>query len=188
MTKEINLVKKLLKIDWIKKEIENYKGDIKKLWKLIHFVIGNQKTKDITEPEDIDQETADNHNKYFATIGLEIQKQLDIEMEQQTPDNFDYPSFKFENETISNIGKLIDGIKKDVATGIDCIPAKILKDAKNIISPILCDIINKCYETKIFPNILKIASIKPIYKSGDKNAISNYRPISILPVLSKIFE
>ena len=188
MTKEINLVKKLLKIDWIKKEIQDYNGDIKKLWKLIHFIIGNQNTKDITEPEDINQETADNHNNYFATIGLEIQKLLNIDMEQPTSDNFDYPSFKFENETISNIKSLIDGIKKDVATGIDCIPAKILKDTKHIISPFLCDIINKCYETKIFPDILKIASIKPIYKSGDKNDISNYRPISILPVLSKIFE
>ena len=187
-TKEINLVKKLLKIDWIKKEIENYNGDVKKLWKLIHFLIGNQKTKDVTEPEDLNQEIADNHNKYFATIGHEIQKQLDIDLQQEASGNFDYPPFDFKNETISNICKLIDSIKKDVATGIDCIPAKILKDAKHTISPILCDIINKSYETKTFPNILKIASIKPIHKSGDKNNISNYRPISILPVLSKIFE
>ena len=188
VTKEINMIKKLLKIDWIKKEIENYNGDVKKLWKLIHFIMGNQKTKDITEPEGLNQMTVDDHNKYFATIGHELQKQLDIDMDQQITTNFDYASFDFKNETVSSINKLIDSIKKDVATGIDCIPAKILKDSKHTISPILCDLINKSYKTKTFPDILKIASIKPIFKSGDKNKISNYRPISILPVLSKIFE
>ena len=75
-----------------------------------------------------------------------------------------------------------------MATGIDNIPAKIIKQAKTIITPYITKIINISFETNTFPDILKKAIIKPIFKNDDKNDISNYRPISILPVLSKIFE
>ena len=56
------------------------------------------------------------------------------------------------------------------------------------ICEILAEIINLSFETKTFPDIMKRAMIKPIYKKDDKDDISNYRPISILPILSKIFE
>ena len=101
---------------------------------------------------------------------------------------FDFPYFKFKNETTENIEKIIDRIKTDVATGMDNIPSKIIKNTKTILSPYLTKIINISFETKKFPDILKNAIIKPIFKKDDKNDISNYRPISILPVISKIFE
>ena len=63
-----------------------------------------------------------------------------------------------------------------------------MKQAKSIITPYITKIINISFETNTFPDILKKAIIKPIFKNDDKNDISNYRPISILPVLSKIFE
>ena len=49
-------------------------------------------------------------------------------------------------------------------------------------------LINKSVETGIFPDELKIAKIVPIFKSGDKTLVSNYRPISVLRFFSKIFE
>ena len=86
-----------------------------------------------------------------------------------------------------NVEKIIENLKTHVATGSDTIPSTILKQSKKIISPYLVKIINLSFETKTFPDILKNAVIKPIYKK-DKNDISNYRAISILPVISKIFE
>ena len=58
---------------------------------------------------------------------------------------------------------------------------------KEYIKP-LTYVINKPFETGKFPNLLKIAKIIPIFKSGNKTMVSNYRPISVLPVFSKVYE
>ena len=68
------------------------------------------------------------------------------------------------------------------------ISPRILKLFTHIIAPLLTTLFNNCLRLGIFPDELKIARIIPLYKSGDKSDITNYRPISLLPVLSKIFE
>ena len=60
--------------------------------------------------------------------------------------------------------------------------------ANIIIAPVLCKLINCCIDQGCFPNHLKIAQIIPVYKSGKKDDPSNYRPISLLNPISKIFE
>ena len=47
---------------------------------------------------------------------------------------------------------------------------------------------NSCILAGVFPDELKIAKVIPLFKTGNRNSVSNYRPISILPTLSKIFE
>ena len=64
----------------------------------------------------------------------------------------------------------------------------IIKQIKDEISPILAILFNKCLHVGLFPDDLKISKIIPIYKSGAKNELSNYRPISMLPQISKLFE
>ena len=49
-------------------------------------------------------------------------------------------------------------------------------------------IINQTMSTGIFPNALKIAKVRPLYKKGEQSSLNNYRPISLLPTISKIFE
>lgn len=77
---------------------------------------------------------------------------------------------------------------KSKSTHIDTYSIKILKYLVDIISPILCNIINLSFETGYFPTFCKIARVVPLFKSGDKNNVQNYRPISILPIFSKIIE
>ena len=59
---------------------------------------------------------------------------------------------------------------------------------KTEISPSITLIVNQCLTTGIFPNKLKIAKVVPVFKKGDKDLLNNYRPISMLPSISKIFE
>ena len=60
--------------------------------------------------------------------------------------------------------------------------------ACNIISPSIAALINKSLTSSHFPNQLKLAKVFPIFKNGSKSDPSNYRPISVLPTISKIFE
>ena len=74
------------------------------------------------------------------------------------------------------------------SSGYDMFSNKIIKAIKNEISKQLTLIINQMLESGILPDSLKIAQIIPLYKKGNVNYITNYRPISLLPTLSKVFE
>ena len=65
---------------------------------------------------------------------------------------------------------------------------KTLKVLKNEIAAPLTVIINQMLYTGIFPDALKVSKVIPLYKKDDKQLFSNYRPISLLPSISKIFE
>ena len=68
------------------------------------------------------------------------------------------------------------------------IPVTIIKLCKVLIAPILEELFNGCILKGIHPTVLKTATVIPIYQDGDKSSPSNYRPISLLPHFSKIFE
>ena len=77
-------------------------------------------------------------------------------------------------------------MKIDKASGTNSIPTKILKFKKEFLKP-LGDIINLSFNQGILPNLLKIANVIPIHKKSDKLDCNNYRPISLLSNISKIF-
>ena len=81
-------------------------------------------------------------------------------------------------------------MKLDIKKAIDIygISPKLVKISANVISNPLCIIFNKSFQEGMFPNMLKTANIFPIYKADSKLKACNYRPISILPILSKILE
>ena len=74
------------------------------------------------------------------------------------------------------------------ATGLDGITPRILKTSAEAVAPTLLETINLSLIDGKFPESLKLAKIKPIHKGGTESDPSNYRPISVLPVISKIVE
>jgi len=86
------------------------------------------------------------------------------------------------------IEKIINSLKSKNSHGYDEISVNILKFSSPYISSQLCHICNKMFSTGVFPERLKYAVIKSIFKNGDRNNVSNYRPISLLPAFSKVFE
>ena len=77
---------------------------------------------------------------------------------------------------------------KNKSSPLNTYPTKVVKVISPLIVPILTKLINDSISQSHFPESLKIARVIPIFKSGDKSNVTNYRPISILPVFSKIFE
>ena len=73
------------------------------------------------------------------------------------------------------------------ATGLDDVSCKMIKIAKPVIVPSLTKIMNMSLRTGVFPHSWKDAKIIPLHKGGDFN-VNNFRPIAILPILSKIIE
>ena len=96
--------------------------------------------------------------------------------------------FQIPHITTSQVSEFINKLDPSKATGLDGVGPRILKLACGVLSPSIALLINKSLQTGQFPNKLKMAKVFPIFKNGNKTDPSNYRPISILPTLSKIFE
>lgn len=111
------------------------------------------------------------------------------------PNNFDtnFPSYNLNNCDINNITEnevliAIKSLKPKAAIGIDGIPAYFFKAYGGLLAKPLAMLFNLCLKEKVFPNKFKIGCITPIHKSGNTSFIKNYRPITVLPCPSKIFE
>ena len=96
--------------------------------------------------------------------------------------------FHFTAISYATVYKTLKDIKRSKAVGPDNISTKLLKDSADAITPFLTDIFSSFLHEGIFPNDWKNARISPIYKSGDKEERGNYHQISILSVVSKLFE
>jgi hypothetical protein len=97
-------------------------------------------------------------------------------------------SFFLRSTTPQEVHSLILQLANSNAKDIYDISSKVLKISIDFISYPLHIIINSCFEEGYFPEQLKKSKIVPIYKKGNKEEVQNYRPIAIVPALSKIFE
>ena len=132
---------------------------------------------------------ANSFNKYLSTICT-----------RDEPINSYYPSYNtylnnpqnkiFRFTLINNVNTLqiISKLKPSHSSGHDSISINTLKIIRNELSPSITLIINQCLLSGIFQNKFKIARVVLICKKNNKTIIQNYRPISILPAISKIVE
>ena len=99
-------------------------------------------------------------------------------------------SFQLEKVSEDDVSKVIKSLKNSSATGVDYIDTRTVKLAADILSPALTHIINLSIETNTFPEIWKFAKIIPLLKSSSADPLlpKSYRPIALLPILSKVLE
>ena len=79
-------------------------------------------------------------------------------------------------------------LKLNKASQYSDISTKIIKENSDILSNFICESINNSIKSSIFPSCLKHADVTPLHKKCNKSLKENYRPVSILPILSKVFE
>ena len=101
---------------------------------------------------------------------------------------FNPQSFNFSKVSVDDVLKEINKLGYRKAIQNTDIPVKILKQNADIFGSYICHFFNVCVDKGMFPSVLKHADIAPAFKKGYRGSKENYRPVSILPVISKIFE
>ena len=137
------------------------------------------------------QEIANHFNSFFSSIGTTISQQIQIHDQidhRRYLINRPVTTFHFHEITTQDVMCIISKLPNKKSTGHDGISTETIKILSAVISPTLSIIINKCIINGTVPDEIKVSKTKPLFKKGDVTLLNNYRPISLLPSLSKIFE
>ena len=138
-----------------------------------------------------DKNIADKFNEYFTQIGPSLANSIDIAI-MATFDTYlkkpNSSSFQFQYTDAPSVQKIINNLKPKSSAGHDNISSKLLRHMGEIVAYPLSIIINQSLCTGVFTNRLKLAKVIPLYKKDDNKSFGNYRPISLLSSLSKVFE
>ena len=188
----------LAKRDYYIKTFSKYSKNLRMTWNAINETLNRHKSKRRFPAEfklangkiiSDHKEIADAFNDYFIGIGAQ-----DTETSQGNSHYSDYlgnkPNCNLQFHPITNcdVAEIIGNLKPKTSTGIDTISSKLLRQTKDSITESLTIIVNQMLKTGTFPELLKISKVIPLYKKGDNSSLSNYRPIALLPSISKIFE
>ena len=195
------ILKKLIreaKFNFYKDKFIKYCTDPHKTSSIINDAINKPRSKqsvdylNINDGKHSDKQLIANHfNTYFSEIGTKLALIIPV------PDNIlftDYltseinTTFSFETVSQEKVQYIIENLHSKQSSGVDGISSILLKQ----LAPILCKpltlILNQPLLTGIFPDKLKLAKVIPVHKRDDTRLTENYRPISILPSISKVFE
>lgn len=188
---------KRLKRTYEKNLLEKYVKNPKMKWKIIDTITSrnnkNTPSDDLLKIAKTPEAALEAVNDYFSSIASDLAKTIldknfhfnsNINEVQPSPVN----SMVMIETSEQEIESVLMNLKTDSAVGWDGIPTKLLKLAKDSVVPVITHIANLCVVSGIFPKTFKKAIIHPIYKSGNRECVKNYRPISVLPALSKIIE
>ena len=183
-------------INYFKSKFTKVCGDIKKAWSVINSIRCKNKATKFPSFIDVNgtiitsrRSICSQFNNYFVNVADKLNKS-----KYTTTQPHDFLQF-LSNPSSSSIFfspitnvEIIDIISKLDNRKSNDISPKLLKALSGSFSNVLSYLLNSCMLSGVFPDELKIAKVIPLYKSGSSNLKSNYRPISILPTLSKIFE
>src|SRR6218665_3180870 len=180
-------------------EFLKYSQDIRMTWKTIKGLISGSRGSPHLEfiklenGETDDPETtciANHLNEFFAGVGESLSKK--IPPSGKAPEDYFGPprrnSFALYPTTPQEIIDLARLTKYSRSSGPDDIDPLVAKSTLEPVAELISAIINSSFSTGIVPAELKIASVTPIFKQGDKHLMTNYRPISVLPFTAKLME
>ena len=194
-----SIVKQACKDYYIKK-IDAVKDSPREVFKVFKEILFGQ-SADNTIPTEIihnhdkvtnEQEICNIFNAEFINMPIKLNNQLlsrNNDRERNLTMHFsNINSIYVDEASDSDIILAISNLKNNAAPGLDGIGTKLIKKHHEKLIPILKDLINKMLSTGEFPRVLKMSKIRPIFKSGAKNDVNNYRPVALLSSLEKIVE
>ena len=201
---KVNNMRYYLKKNYCNDAVINNMYDSKSLWKTLKKIVPNKTSCAPTTVLNKDskyscksKDIANEFNKYFASIGNELGSKFSEYNNVSCPCsnvcsnqyyNCTGNRFKFSEITTDFVFDQICNMQNNKSPGLDQFNVRLLKLAGPYISQCLAHICNLSLSGSTFPDDWKKAKVTPIFKSGDKMDVGNYRPISVLPIISKIIE
>ena len=179
--------------EYYARKLSSFGDDMKRNWQIMNKLLGKKKVNipdhfniqstEVSNPSTI----AKSFCEYFINHPLDIHSKISLSttdfISQIQPNEKD---FYFHPTTPEEVKFYIQSLRKN--GGLYDITRRFLIICDNHATEIISKLFNLCIEQRTFPECLKTAVINPIYKKGNRNLIKNYRPISILTNISKIFE
>ena len=192
-----NRLIRIAKEAYYSEQIEQHRGNISKTWKILNKLLGKNHDKSNPQIFNINNIQTEDKSKisnafcsYFTDIGKQCASSIGTSSKQFNEyliDNCPKSLFLHPTDKLDII-RIINELKPKNSRGHDGISSKLVKDLKNEIALPLSIMINTSIESGRVPDTMKLAKVIPIYKSKDKQMLNNYRPISLLPIFSKILE
>ena len=198
-----NTLKKILraaKCTFYQSKYSEFKCNTKKLWQIINKISGKANDKstsiDCLSIDGVKQYSGDIISntlaKYFANVGQTFANKIPTPSRSVS----DYlkllqnnsKSLFFTPSTEEEISKIIRELPSKCSSGVDNISNILLKELSNTLCKPLCIITNRSMQSGIFPDLMKLAEVVPLYKGKSREFETNYRPISLLTTISKIVE
>ena len=177
---------------YYERKLDEAKLSAKQTWKILNEVLNKKSSdrkiscnfklgnKELTDPKSI----ADQFCKYFSNIGPPA---TSVSHHSFLSGNF-LESLFLDSVSEQQVIEICKSLKSGTAVGYDNVFVDLVKQCAQLISSPLTHIINMSIVSGIVPDELKIAHVIPLFKSGDRSLFTNYRPVSVLPAFSKIFE
>lgn len=190
-----NLIKKIKRKyerDLLAKSVNNNKM----LWKNIKNITYSNKIKsqnlELLNIKPTSQDSINYINDYFANVGKKLAQQIQPSLNNVHipvhPDSSPPNTFVLLDTDVTEVNGILMNLKSDSAPGWDNISTKFLKFVRKEVVPVITHLANICLQQGVFPSPLKQSIITPVHKGGGRDDVNNYRPISVLPAISKILE
>jgi hypothetical protein len=161
--------------------LRQFSGKQKSNHKIGSLVIDGKESTD-------DAEIADAMNTYFTSISSRLKLDTANSLPPKQPPLDTRDSLSFVPISCDEVYQLINSLNSLKKGGVNQVPTLVYKSISDLLALPLSLLINESLESGIFPDHLKTAVVSPIHKKGDRKNPTNYRPISSLPILSKVFE
>lgn len=192
----LNNLIKVTKANYYKQKIKCNSDNNKTLWETVKELTSSRKSQRNIRHINQDGKIIDSNklmaeifNNHYATIGEKLANKIKNNTTEFSVMHHSHPKSMFITPIgVGEVEDVIKQLKNNKAPGADCVTGEVLKCTAPSVSQPLMFLFNKCLEEGYFPDILKTSSVIPVFKSGDEADINNYRPISLISTISKIFE
>ena len=201
VSKEVNKVRQRLKRRYFKKKLEEVRGDLRSTWEVLGEVLKGRRGRNrapncryfeaegegITGGDQIAQGFCNFYCSVGPKLAARIPKERDGAHLQFMGPRVETSLF-LKPTTPHEVEELCRGLDPNKSMGWDEVSPRVIKGVARELAGPLSGFLNYCLRESIYPEFFKVARVVPVYKGEDPTQFGNYRPVSVLPVLSQVFE